>query len=124
MKFYENELYIDMCRKAEEIQDSKPYDPYQRRYKQFFVGDRGASVDEFGEWWNIEKWMPRLDQLIEMIEGGVGATLWHIARWEDEYSADMVCPYVGSWETLVLGYLMETKYGKKWDFEKREWVRV
>lgn len=29
-----------------------------------------------------------------------------------------------SWEVMFLGYLMKQKHGKKWDFEKREWVSL
>lgn len=138
MKFYEDKTYIDMCRKAGEIQAQK--DHGWHRWPKENVGvvhinmkdqkSYAITIDgDFVICRNMETiWLPRLDQLIDMAEPlprlYSHTLLWELARWEDEYSADMVCPYMGSWEILVLGYLMETKFKKKWSFEKREWVKT
>jgi hypothetical protein len=118
MKFYEDKTYIEMCRGAGEIQEQCP------------------DIDDAKSFWidiennpyNHNIWLPRLDQLIEMAEPlprlYSHTLLWELARWEDEYSADMVCPYTGSWETLILGYIMENGYKKKWDFEKKDWAKA
>lgn len=167
MKFYQDPVYIEMCRKAEEIQgqwipvkgdwfvhsgkthclgrglieydysdqavepnvtemhEDDDYNMVPGRAMEFADGYDGAKWVVLGEC----IWLPRLDQLLDMImfddrqKITVTETLWNMARWEDEYSWKP-CPecYTGSFERLALGYLMESKYGKRWTGE--EWVKI
>lgn len=127
MKFYEDELNIEMLRKADEIQADKP-DP---EYAKFVTDEDGwVIVDEQGNFWDNTPllgtaWLPRLDQLVEMLDIPLQKLLTDIYHWDcGGLGAGWPTGMDHSWEVMFLGYLMETKFKKKWDFEKREWVSL
>ena len=124
MKFYEDPTYIEMCRGAGEIQEQCP------------------DIDDAKSFWidiennpyNHNIWLPRLDQLIEMMseqfETGLMDAHYRFYEWieKGKWTPDSWCSpwlrYGESYEAMWLAFLMETKHGKRWDFEKKEWVKV
>jgi hypothetical protein len=114
MKFYDDPLYIEMCRKAREIQEARGYD----------VGDffdyRTGTIIYGSEFDNNEScrstnaiWLPRLDQLIDMLTDR--KEIGCVYGWGKSAT---------SWSVVMLGVVMELNHSKRWDFEKKEWVRV
>jgi len=123
MKFYEDPVYIEMCRKAGEIQDDKPRITYLNGYRYGKV-----AISQFGDYWLCEDdgiFIPRLDQLIEMLDIPLQKLLTDIYHWDcGGLGAGWPTGMDHSWEVMFLGYLMMQKHGKSWDFEKREWVNI
>jgi len=125
-----SEIYIKMCEVAEEIQGACPID--FKGYKPLFNGityDENAG-DVFYYRGQRKVWLPRQDQLQEMVEikDKLRSPL-HIlffafrafvqngdedAWWDfrDEYK---------SFEQLWLTFVMQEKYEKKWDGEA--WIK-
>ena len=84
--------YIDMCREATEIQDSKPY-PY----------------DDMSE-----AWLPRQDQLQEMVDLHKFPYL-AVQQLANAHCGGPLSNYhMESMEQLWLSYVMYRKYGKVW----------
>ena len=158
------ETFIKMCEKAEEIQELwKPAhgDWYKRHDDDecfgFIRGDDEiqllADFDSEGGWFHLEPehieknkhiWLPRQDQLQEML-GGVDKfqDFWFAFYGEDEffYIPDWaghfhverpmeiggVIEYrfdVTSMEQLWLAFYMKEKYSKQWLTSKQEWVKI
>jgi hypothetical protein len=119
MKFFEDPTYIDMCRKAVEIQElaPEPFPEYAYMFpEEYLVTSRG---DFYGPT-DTNIWLPRLDQLIEMLGYDVIDSIdglhGFINRW---YEGEL--PY-STMEQAALAYLMETKYGKTWN--GKEWAKI
>jgi len=123
--------YIKMCEKASEIQNMwEPSTPD-------FVVLRGSrEVDCIGARKFSEVrvpddvWIPRQDQLQEMVvtDSG-GLPYWSLLSrfydWALESGAGggtKVSYKRASMEQLWLAFVMNEKYHKEWDFEKKEWV--
>jgi hypothetical protein len=134
MKFYEDPVYIDMCMKAGEIQAQK--DHGWHRWPKENVGvvhinmkdqkSYAITIDgDFVICRNMETiWLPRLDQLIEMLDIPLQKLLTDIYHWDcGGLGAGWPTGMDHSWEVMFLGYLMMQKHGKSWDLEKREWVK-
>ena len=114
------EQYIKMCEKAEEIQTL--------RFPDFFAGDWYISLNGYpmviGSVLPLDEdlhrrgeiWLPRQDQLQEMIWTKGNAPLLflrdflHFVGKERKYEA--------SFEQLWLAFVMKEKYNKTWDGNK------
>ena len=130
MKFYEDPVYIEMCRKAEEIQEDRVlmsgdyYELFAKRGK-VKICNRGITRGYRDLISQNSDWLPRLDQLIEMLDIPLQKLLTDIYHWDcGGLGAGWPTGMDHSWEVMFLGYLMETKFEKKWSFEKREWVSL
>lgn len=130
-----SEEYIEMCRKADEIQKLSPTtDDFTRR---------PISISKEGNWFYIQSvgsigynsiWLPRQDQLQDMLDK---ESQLDIMSW-DEMGCCIVLPSynfgrnndceifnrleVGtlSWGQIWLMIVMHEKYGKRWD--GTDWV--
>ena len=109
-----SEIYVDMCRKAWEIQD---HELVEADY--FYDGVR---VDSFCSEYDYYKegnvWLPRQDQLQELALGKYEEFNYHYAlekfrkeAWGSDFSA---LDYT-SMEQLWLAVLMKKKYSKFWN---------
>jgi hypothetical protein len=126
MKFYRDETYIEMCKKGRRdlcthlagLPISHQYEPGD-----FYFSENDEKFLVAGPAWvswpcKADTWLPRLDQLIEMV------------GWEMPTPAichalmESITSIGDTWETGFLRLLMRFKYGKKWDFEKKEWVSI
>jgi len=130
-----SETYIKMCEKAEEIQKLKP--KVIRSWDEigsWFLDDRGDLVcfDSIGvayKWWSESgrktiAWLPRQDQLQEMVGGYEAGFIdwWH---WRNAIYPEMQNPLntvfrFSSFEQLWLAFVMKEKYNKVWG--KEEWI--
>lgn len=146
VKWYEDAVYIKMCRQAKEIQRAP------------VVGDYVSSEREAGLLWASEKrgneihyqvlrhgalyyrdslvWLPDQASLQEMVpikcRCGMewlhqGSQIQHFGNWLINYEEEleMRCieknvVFVGitTWEQFWLAFVMHKKYGKVWDGEK------
>ncbi len=122
MKMDTSQEYILMCQKAEEIQKLAKTFPYEDRVEIATSRDYG-----FPFYRNI--WLPRQDQLQEM----VGLSLWPLnckfSLWLYDHDSDgLIDLHVRhehefySMEQLWLAFCMFEKYGKVWS--NGEWVNV
>ena len=129
MKFYDDETYIEMCRKAGEIQAARKYE-----VGDFFDHNIGTII--FGSGFDNNEscrdtsaiWLPRLDQLIDMLDESVSKEYKtpYYKIWEFyEYAMVKTEPH-GDWTTeqVMIQFVMYKKYRKRWDFEKKEWVMI
>ncbi|OPZ79728.1 MAG: hypothetical protein BWY79_00278 [Actinobacteria bacterium ADurb.Bin444] len=134
-----SEQYIKMCQKARAIQAAwKPAEgdfsygnPMEYGGKE--IVEVWAAVDADDWEWKAEKhtWLPRQDQLQEMV-GGFAALedFWYWcsydnsgAAWDDivqEFVLPVAADGLTSLEQLWLAYVMSEKYGKRWTGE--EWA--
>lgn len=135
------ETYIKMCQKAEEIQAKwhKLKGDYYARYNtgksakptsircDVFVSvrDRHREVIYYqGDNRRIPIWLPRQDQLQEMLE----SNLWvktlafeFFLRKEGKYDINKYPYQFTSMEQLWLAFVMKKKFGKVWD--NGDWVK-
>lgn len=157
MKFYEDPTYIEMCRGAGEIQkDYDKLSEYKKA--NFFLVDEmvsqcgkcgfiGASnfcpdcggkmkdQDMYRLDHNVNTrpgtftiWLPRLDQLIDMLDESVSKEYKtpYYKIWEFyEYAMVKTEPH-GDWTTeqVMIQFVMYKKYRKEWDFDKKQWVKI
>ena len=105
-----SETFIKMSEKAEEIQALKPESAYED--KEFWhIADDGDLT-----------WLPRQDQLQEMVEDGASSRFAHdfvYHFWQfvnHELAAVARC---SSMEQLWLAFVMEKRYNKVW--ANNEW---
>ena len=135
--------YIEMCRKAVEIQDREPeqFDLYYPNgiyiYHTLRAGgapdsyqfqrgfDMGGANCVYKD--DIGCWLPRQDQLQEMVLKkdryltGMFYNLYEFSR-EHLYSDDGNTLIFHSFEQLWLAYVMKEKYNKVWN--DKEWVNA
>ena len=124
--------YVQMCEKATEIQALKPI--YQTHGEWFVCAicnreytEDSSSYFPLCDGHNAEVWLPRQDQLQEMIGakttsdliigfllscGGLG--------WDSDWHPDNHVD-ISSMEQLWLAFVMHQKYGKRWD--GTDWVK-
>lgn len=111
---------IKMCEKAEEIQKHK-----------WAIGDVYSFGAESGYCCPIPYapqgsiWLPRQDQLQEMvfgISGDVQGQIWQIREFVTGNRATF--PEVTSMEQLWLAFVMQVKYQKVWDAQIADWIIV
>ncbi len=125
-----SETYIKMCEKAEEIQKLRPRpnesEPDDYLYTSFFFNSTNRHIeilkwdnDEdhpiiggYGDRGNTFIWLPRQDQLQEMIEYvSHRKEAVNFAYWIN----DLPGVYSWSMEQLWLSYVMKTKYNEAWN---------
>jgi hypothetical protein len=107
-----SKLYVEMCEKAEEIQDECPT-AIMEVIKSFF-----RRKDPL----NNDIWLPRQDQLQEMIKTESNFDLIKEFRdWQME-DKKIKIDWLLNWsmEQLWLAFVMKKKYGNTWD--GKEWV--
>ena len=131
-----SEKYILMCEKAEEVQEGWKinkgdwsHHPYRNETEMILTGIpvNGCHCELC-----IRIWLPRQDQLQEMVEDKIGGN--HIATLSALVQSDLLNQaglghYVSSpnfyhsdsMEQLWLAFVMHEKYQKRWDEEKKEW---
>ena len=114
-------IYAMMCEKATEIQEQRSL---------------FAPEGDYGEWWctpyynTTYTWLPRQDQLQEMVPGFVEQSRWAIPlalRFADfcEEQANNPLSWgtsIPTFEQLWLAFVMQAKYRKHWTGE--EWVNA
>ena len=124
-----SEKYIEMCRKADEIQ--KMWEPADGDVYRYFLSSnpytyiqdarRGTYPGEPEHW----IWLPRQDQLQAMIKtpyNDAWDTIQQFVSKTCSNSRKNIPIMCASMEQLWLAYVMAEKYGKRWDGEK--WVPV
>ena len=145
-----SEKYIKMCEEAKEIQEGwkiKEGDTIARVWwnRVWYREVIGFASLTFGDTWcrvvpstyefpvnNLQPaegykdfiWLPRQDQLQEMIFPGVPAFLIQntFTKWCQEnyqYAQEFL-----TMEQLWLAFVMWKKYGKVWNEEKEEWMNL
>ena len=111
----DSKQYIEMCEKAEEIQALCEFNDGE-----FFAVDGQFAGHKF-EWVKQDKeiwiWLPRQDQLQEMVEGT------HIEKFGRVYRAveNMELYPSGSMEQLWLAFVMREKWQKIW--VNNDWIK-
>ena len=112
--------YIKMCEGAEEIQTIKClYDLGQIGIKVvgadwFYLYDTDTSFPKI-------IWLPRQDQLQEMVEGEPLQQLYRFNEWLTDCAKEPENyhhNFENSMEQLWLAFVMKEKYQKTWDGEK------
>lgn len=114
--------YIEMCAKAQEIQNLKDL----KEDKSFFIeGDNeliGKSIDGVCFYTDETIWLPRQDQLIDMLEKeGQG---WDILRYVCRKTETKYYVAFNSVETLLLAFVMQQKFDKVWNNETKYWELI
>lgn len=75
--------------------------------------------------WQIEKetciWLPRQDQLQDMMKEGIENTWGLFSRFYKWFSTKFSC-ITWSFEQLWLAFVIKEKYNKVWDSEKEIWI--
>jgi hypothetical protein len=118
-----------MCEKAKEIQELRPIGEFNQDGDYFSINYHGSyeiNIDHDpygpGRRGNLEIWLPRQDQLQEMLN----RTIWHLQQSFHHWFLELVIPLISAYddrtmEQLWLAFVMETKYGKVWNGQ--EWVK-
>lgn len=118
--------YIKMCKKAEEIQE------FWDRHKGDWYADPFWNNEKQGDDWNIYvlesdnqylyqpryTWLPRQDQLQEMMEDATYYKLKNIFSFM--INPDHHIPFNISMEQLWLTFIMKERFKKIWNGE--EWI--
>lgn len=126
-----------MCEKAEEIQQN----PEVVELKTMTAIHQSSVVNGvcivlayyfylpsiYTQWFNKDAvWLPRQDQLQEMIDWGKGRHPqdWfrYFYEWIKQHDQKWVHFYSTA-EQLWLAFVMQEKYGKVWDSVKKDWVK-
>ena len=131
-KWFESQTYVKMCESAKEIQAHRGRDEIQSGSYRFVEGEiqiaighvTGISVAKVPYATNNTIWLPRQDQLQEMIGNFETCknALFSAGYNDNEYSEywDMPNKYWNkftSMEQLWLAFVMREKYNKMWDGE-------
>ena len=123
-----SETYIKMCEKAEEIQKSQMLGwcsgDFMYDGKRIVVWHRECGLLEEEELGELRVWLPRQDQLQEMI-GDFQQCVDKMVFWCEEGKAritfDKMSYTFTSMEQLWLALVMFERYGKMWSGEN--WVK-
>ncbi len=132
-----SETNIKMCEKAEEIQEQRPQ-VLIGLMRHYYKGEYQYEVDSDGSFWRYKRhfiWLPRQDQLQEMVEY---SSLWSLnhrfSSWL--YDTETFEHTLGDWidmhvrhchqgftsmEQLWLAFVQKENHNKLWDGE--EWVQ-
>ena len=115
--------YIEMCRKAKEIQVSEPYDIY---YANIYAYMRYNKIENIGTLWHgghiyrgNPVWLPRQDQLQEILWNNFRLPCAELKLFM-EYIHAITNPNYRYWhdfnsmEQLWLAFVMKEKYNKSW----------
>ena len=112
-----SETYIKMCEKAEEIQREWPQ-AWGDFYYTYEGEDAGPGISHLYR----HIWLPRQDQLQEMVNC---RTASDYSRWAYKLLApsEWLWEYEGDWsvEQLWLAFVMKEKHGKRWNGE--DWIK-
>ena len=125
VKWYEDPIYIKMCKKADEIQ--REWKPQNGDFYYFCQGVLVANVHQeslqeaFGDDYQHLIWLPRQDQLQDMIDSieTPARIIWCVGCWCNHNK------YAGafrSMEQVWLAFVMFSLYHKKWS--NGEWQQV
>ena len=112
-----SEQYIKMCEEAGEIQGlALPLAVRKSEYQ----STNGADMSKRGDWWHLNTWLPRQDQLQEIvftfdrINPIHFDTLFEFVHYIETVGyGDLV--HIYSMEQLWLAFVMKEKWGKVWD---------
>jgi len=130
-----SETYIKMCEKARRIQDywltEECSEAESSEYGGLFWNKQTREVFITTEWdeWEHSIWLPRQDQLQEMVAIPKTASLPTVTQlilfyrfWEREDGAQGLpyFAYFTSMEQLWLAFVMKEKYNKIWNGD--EWI--
>jgi hypothetical protein len=125
-----SEKYVEMCRKANEIQAVRIYEDgswYAAEFNWLFTGLICTSCDdEHGcksEFTEKSFWLPRQDQLQEMVDRNdliVGFYKYATGNDQNCELSLSRADLSGSMEQLWLAFVMKTKYNKSWNGEN--WI--
>ena len=125
--------YIFMCEKAIELQND-----WLKGWSFYTVRNFRERLDEpvmcrkftYISEEDIEDfiWLPRQDQLQDMVEGEFYGKIYSVYAWMQinrvsGHNETMEVEYCNSMEQLWLGYIMSEKYNKEWNIEKKEWEK-
>jgi len=121
-----SETYIKMCEKAEEIQTT--WEPIDGDYVYRVIGQHKqllprVSIVNSRAYWpkGVQVWLPRQDQLQEMLLKPTNTQFDSILRLLNFFSIFVaVNTNLTSMEQLWLAFVMKEKYNKVWSGE--EWV--
>jgi len=138
-----SETYIKMCEKAEEIQgewnEPKEGDYYLAFHNQRCIAGllaiwtgKEEGILRLAKQGKYFIWLPRQDQLQEMVSFGPPSQVHMIMDFMDsnywkEIAEDGIEEYTSpeeifdTWEQLWLAFVMKEKYGKVWDGEN--WIK-
>ena len=115
--------YIKMCEGAEEIQgEAWPLGIREPN----FQSQNGADVSGSGDWWYLNTWLPRQDQLQEMVtvshEVDYNNSMYPILEklWEFSCTLYLMKNPPTSMEQLWLAFVMKSLYSKTWNGS--EWI--
>ncbi len=116
-RFYEDQVYIEMCRKAEEIQKKHKGKVHGLGTIHINVAKKiEHGIDMDGNFFVGcgKTFIPRLDQLLEMIE-----ISWAKGK---PWSIPVMIELKPHCEKMVLGHVMELLYRKTWN--GKEWSAI
>ena len=140
-----SETYIKMCEKAVEIQAEMNINRIGdfffsisfaegKAFSNSYDSDMGITTAEFvkiktvGEQDKIVIWLPRQDQLQEMVGGLSDYLLYRfwdfLTDKKGEYALNSYSRQFKSFEQLWLAFVMMKKFNKNWSPEKEDWVNV
>ena len=111
--------YIKQCEKAGEIQRGKHFPVTMGQRIIFWENDIFAQINLLSTNWKIV-WLPRQDQLQEMIRETESNSLIEICRLY-KFVMNNISLMNLSMEQLWLSFVMSKKYGKS--FDGNEWIR-
>lgn len=117
-----SETYISMCREAKELQKLRGDEKWQNGDVYSCITSRGP----FTSWWTDTEdeppqmfrpvWLPRQDQLQDMLEGSFMEKL--AGFWEAVVEGRLV---FNTWEQAWLSQVMRVKFHKTWD--DKHWLK-
>lgn len=130
-----DELYIQMCREATEIQELRPKSSYFPPVKDGEVvsdimGNRWVSYDTSMEQYRVLLWLPRQEDLQQIYQKHKGLSFdccylqfkkWNPFHYNQKYTDHygnikiFTIFETGSWTVLWLCFVMETVYHKVWN---------
>jgi hypothetical protein len=110
--------YIMMCRMAEEIQsEGRKKGIFTSKHDFFKYVSEGCS--------NISVWLPRQDQLEEMLNGESWEKIGKLYAFGNSRQNDAIhlnSDKFNTLEKLWLAFVMQKKYKKKWLSEEQKWI--
>ena len=129
-----SEGFIKMCERAEEIQALQKFSGVYDGYNRLEQGVIFFGNDIFYQEGSKYIWLPRQDQLQEMVGSNsihklLEDFIWWATDWEDrkyDYNPCMPTEFnprgYDSMEQLWLAFVMNKKHNKTWEVEK--WILV
>jgi hypothetical protein len=117
-----SEIYIEMCRQAEEIQDLQSHLFGDFRYNHVFndiqIINYHSSMDDQ----EIYTWLPRQDQLQEIVFREPNpfimlGRIFNFVRRNFQQGDEDLKKLSTTWEQLWLAFVMKEKFNKTWNGE-------